>query len=164
MKNIILFLTFALLTVSCAQKEVVVEQPQEQTLAQEKPPLSQDDQNIRGVLLSVNAKIRGEYSKANKRNFTKFNEETYVAYLNKHNNERYKAMKKHLPEFENRDIKGFAETYVFCGYSTQHQLAFCDDANCVGVEFFDKANSPAILDFWKQQLPKMNCEDKVERN
>lgn len=133
------------LSVSCATKQPV------------DTGLSQDEQRIRAVIFSVDSKIWGDYGRANRADYTAFNETEYNNRLSSLNAPRAQEMRELLPSFSSKDITAYPGTFVFCGYSPELKIAFCDDAACQGVEFFEKQSTPQIVKTWKSQLPKKQC-------
>ena len=119
--------------------------------------LSQDEQRIRAVIFSVDSKIWGDYGRASKADYTAFSETEYNNRLSKLNAPRAQEMRDILPSFSIREISAHPGTFVFCGYSPDLRIAFCDDAACQGVEFFERQDDPKIVETWKIHLPKTKC-------
>lgn len=119
--------------------------------------LSQDEQRIRAVIFSVDSKIWGDYGRANKADYTMFTQTEYNNRLSNLNAPRAQEMKKLLPSFSTKEITAHPGTFVFCGYSPVLKIAFCDDAACQGVEFFERQTSSRIIEQWNRMLPKIQC-------
>lgn len=121
--------------------------------------LTQDEQRIKAVIMSLDNKISGSYGKDANGEFTKFNQEAYNTYLSKLRASRAQEMRDLIPQFEVKEFSSSDHGFQFCGYSSKLNIAFCDDTLCQAVEYFEKADSPKVIEQWKKELPLKSCPE-----
>lgn len=142
-KFILLFTTLTLLA-GCAAG----------TTAQDEFPIEM--QRTTAVFDSVNSKIWGEMWKP-ETPMTDFNLVQYKDILASLKSNRALELQDLLKSYEVQDLRGYANTFVFCIFSSELGVAMCDDARCSGVERKARSNTPEILEVWRKELPLLKC-------
>ncbi len=105
---------------------------------------------------SVNSKMWGDVWKP-ATPMTDFNLVRYKEILATYNSNRALELQDSLESYETQVLKGYANTFVFCVFSSEHGFAMCDDARCSGVERKAFATSPEILETLPKDLPLLDC-------
>jgi len=118
---------------------------------------SQNQEYLQNLIDIEDYRIRGTYGTENDFDISKINLAEYNKYQLQSQADPAKALRELLKEFDHQELTAYNNTFVFCGYSSKLQIAFCDDARCSKTDYFEKASSPKILETWKTKLPLNQC-------
>lgn len=142
MKTTILIFTSAFILASCATKPTP-------------DSFSTNEQELRSNISFVNLKIWGDYPKDN---YSDFSEKFYYEKLLNYTNKPATQLRASLKDFDLPIFVAALDAFAICAYSPKLGIAFCDDAHCTGVEYFERAKSPAAIEKWKEELPLSSCK------
>jgi DNA/RNA endonuclease G (NUC1) len=118
---------------------------------------SKEDKAVRNAFNSVNSNAIGEFRINVSKDFSGFNEEQYLKIVNSGASDYQKDVKDLLPKFSIKEFTAAKTSVVFCAFSPNLGIAFCDDMSCEGVEKFEKSSSPDIIKTWQKELPLKSC-------
>lgn len=133
------------------------------TSSKQSLPLSQEDKRIASDFNTTNTIIYGKYGRKNKRNYSKFNESDYQSLLKEGKSDPERNVKDMLSLFTTREFIPYEKTFVLCAFSPRLKIAFCDDAACEPVEFFERSDSADVMNTWKKELPLKACPSQARK-
>lgn len=145
MKNI-LYLTFTIIALSSCS---LLQRPQ--TFP------TQEDKKFLSTINTMDSVILGDYfGKMN--DVSGFTEPNFVNSLNKGSSEAKKQMREVYASLDTKEITGYPNTFIFCGFSKKYNIAFCDDALCERVEQAVRSNNSEIIKQLRSNIKPGECE------
>ncbi len=100
---------------------------------------------------TMNKQIWGEYGIVNEE-YSEFTIEAYERILRKNTSDTASEATKFYDSLSAKEIYATKLSYVICGYSDKHNLAFCDDAACENIEQLTKAKSTKNIPTMKEKI------------
>lgn len=114
--------------------------------------ITPEDQKVMRIINTMDTQILGTYGVRADKDFSNFNEKLFEEILTQGNSQVKKSMREVYSQLSSKQLISYKNTFVLCGYSKKHQLAFCDDAFCEGIEQSIKTSNENDLDNLKNNL------------
>ncbi|MFV8250486.1 hypothetical protein [Bdellovibrio bacteriovorus] len=124
--------------------------------------LSPEEKRIASDFNTTNTIIYAKYARKNKKDLSKFTETSYLKLLKEGKSDPERNVADMMSLFTTREFIPYGKTFVLCAFSPRLKIAFCDDAACEPVEFFERSDSAEMLTTWKKELPLKACASNAK--